>query len=168
MFDVRTLNIPVAQQPRANQLIVLPLAKASAGSIIDMEENRELPEKGLVLAAGPGGVGVETGRPIPQGSKVGELVCFGKYAGMKWTVASPKGPLKVFILRDSEVLLSQDAASLELVVHDGDPSKIHEAGLTCEDCPRVTGEDGLDRLRLLANGDDPDAVAPLAEASPLL
>lgn len=170
MFDVRTLNISVAQQPRPTRLIVLPLIQASHSFLVDMEEDRELPMMGLVLACGGDGVGPETGEHIPQLSKVGELVCFGKFSGLKWMLSGQRGPVKVFIMNDYDVLLSQPPETLEMVIHDGDPAKIHLAGLTCEHCDVVKGEAGLDRLRQLAAGVDPDAVttSPLSETSPLL
>lgn len=159
MFNVESLNIAIPQTPRGNRLLVLPLAKASAGTILDMEENRELPEKGLVLAVGPGGFGAETGQPIPVEATVGELVCYGKYAGMKVEIAGPdEKPLKLFIMRDTEVLLAQPAATLDLVVHDHNPRTIHEANLHCELCPKVTGEAGVNRLREVAYGDSDAAL----------
>lgn len=167
MFDVRTLNLKLPQQPRSGRILVLPLVKAGSSILIDMEENRELPEKGLVVAVGAGGVGPETGRPIPVEAVVGELVAYGKYAGLKWTVRHDLNgtliDLPVFIMRDSEVLLAQPAESLDLVVHDNDPRRIHEAGLTCEYCPTVKGEEGVERLRALARGDDPDEALIAAE-----
>lgn len=164
MFDVSSLNLTIPQKPRGNKILVLPLVQAGLGFLIDAEDNREHPEKGLVLKVGPGAVAVESGRAIPVESRVGELVAYGKYAGQKWEVDGPaaadgrRQPVTVFIMSDSEVMLSQDASELDLVVHDGDPRKIHERGRTCEFCPRETGEAGLDRLRAIAAGDDPDAA----------
>jgi co-chaperonin GroES (HSP10) len=160
MFDVRTLNIQIPQTPRGNRLLVLPLVKAGSSPILSMEENREQPERGLVLATGPGGVGTKTGNPVPVESKVGELVCYGKYAGMKHEIAGPPDahgrsrPLVVYILADSEVLLAQPAETLDLIVHDGDPRKIHEQGHTCESCPAAD----LAALQQAAYGEAPAPV----------
>lgn len=162
MFNVDSLNLTLPQTPRGNRLLVLPLVKARTGTLIDMEENREQPEKGVVLLVGPGGVGAETGRPIPVEARIGELICYGKYSGLKWEVTGPKGPVKVFVMRDTEVLLAQPPETVDLIVHDGDPQKIHETGLTCEHCPKVGGEAGLDRLQAIGRGEDPDADAALA------
>lgn len=167
MFNVNELNLQIKQFPRGNRLLVLPLVKAGSSILIDMEENREQPEKGLVIAVGPGGVGPETGRPISVDSTTGELVAYGKYAGMKWTIRHEVNgsaiDLPVFIMRDTEVLLAQPAETLDLVIHDHDPRKIHETGLTCEHCPRVEGETGLDRLRAIGKGEDPDAPTASVE-----
>lgn len=167
MFDVQSLNLQIPQTPRGNRLLVLPLVKAGSSIVISMEENREQPERGLVIAVGPGGVGVKTGNPVPVESKVGELVCYGKYAGMKHEIAGPlekdgrSRPLMVYILADSEVLLAQPAETLDLVMHDDDPRKIHEAGYTCEFCPAAN----LAALREAAYGDPApvDVDAAIAE-----
>jgi co-chaperonin GroES (HSP10) len=168
MFNVESLNLKIHQLPRGNRLLVLPLVKAGSSILIDMEENREQPEKGLVIAVGPGGVGAETGRPITVDSTVGELVAYGKYAGMKWTIRHEVNgsaiDLPVFIMRDTEVLLAQPAETLDLVVHDDDPRKIHEAGMTCEHCQKIDGELGLERLRAIGKGEDPDAPATVEDA----
>lgn len=159
MFNVDTLNLTSTLKPRADNLIVLPLLKASSSFLIDTSENREQPERGLVLDVGPGGVGPETGRPVTVISQRGELVCFGRYAGMAWEIPGPKGPVKVLILRDAEVLLAASPETIEMVIHDDDPRKMHEAGLTCEHCASATGEEAVNRLRAIAGGKDPDAPA---------
>lgn len=157
MFNVESLNLKTHWKPRGDMLLVLPFVKAGTYSILDAGENREQPEKGVVLAVGPGGVGPETGRPVPIVSRVGDPVCFGKYAGNNWEIPGPEGdrrPVKVFIMRDSEVMMAGE--DVELEIHDGDPRKIHEKGLICEYCPRVDGEAGVERLRLIAQGLNPD------------
>src|SRR4051812_26621885 len=107
MFNVTDLNLKIPQTPRGNRILVLPLVQAGSSFILDMEENREKPEKGLVIAIGPGGLGAQTGRPIPVEASVGELVCYGKYAGMKWTIRHELDgraiDLPVYIMQDTEV-----------------------------------------------------------------
>jgi co-chaperonin GroES (HSP10) len=164
MFNVKDLHLKIDQIPRGNRILVLPLVKAGSTMILDMEENREQPEKGLVLEIGPGGVGAETGRPIPVDASIGELVAYGKYSGLKWSIPhelrGQRFDLSVFILRDTEVLLAQPAETLNLVIHDDDPRKIHEAGLTCEFCERPEGEASLERLRAIGRGEDRTSPPP--------
>jgi co-chaperonin GroES (HSP10) len=161
MFTVQNLNLSIPQRPRGLYVLVLPLAQARAGLLVDAEENREQPEKGIVIDVGPGAVGSTSGTFVPVETRVGELVCYGRYAGLKFAIRHRVGDqdleLPVLIVRDTEIMLSQPAETLDLVVHDGDPRKIHEAGLICEHCPRVGGEAGLDRLRAIGRGEDPDA-----------
>ena len=154
MFDVASLNLRIPQVPRGGRLLVLPLVKAGSSFILDTEENREQPEKGLVIAVGPPGVGPESGRLIQVDARLGELVCYGKYAGLKFAIRHEIGgyatDLTVFVMRDTEILLAQPPETLELVIHDGDPRKIHEAGLTCEYCERAPVN--LDALKDVAYG----------------
>jgi hypothetical protein len=168
VFNVASLNLKIPQKPRGNRLLVIPLLKAGAGKIIDMEEDRERPASGIVIYAGPGGVGAETGNPVPVESVVGELVSYGRYAGMDWSIRHEVNgearDLKTYILRDTEVILAQPPGSFDLVIHDNDPGKMHEVGLTCEHCPKVEGEAGLARLREIAAGGNPDAPADLDAA----
>lgn len=159
MKDVKDLPISTQLKPRGDRLVVLPFIKAGSSFLINMEENREKPERGIVVAIGPGGVGAETGKPTPVDAKIGELVCYGKYAGLAFEVAGPDNyPVNVFIMRDSEVLLYQDAGTFEMVMHDNDPRKVHEAGLTCEHCEQV--KVNIDVLRDVAYGEPAAAPDP--------
>lgn len=158
-FKVSDLNLSIVQSPRGAGLFVLPLLEARRGIIIDMEENRERPLKGVVVAVSAGGLAPETGRQVEILSKVGDLVDFGKYAGLAYQFDGPDGnPVKAFIMRDSEILASQPEGTYDLTIHDGKPGLMHLAGLTCEHCPRETGEAGVNRLRDIAAGKDPDAA----------
>jgi co-chaperonin GroES (HSP10) len=169
MLTVDDLNLKIPQVPRGNRILVLPLVKAGSSFLIDAGENREEPEKGLVIAIGKGGVGAETGHPIAVEASVGELVCYGKYSGLKFSIRhllnGQAFDLPVYIMRDTEVLLAQAPDTLDLVIHDGDPRKIHEATLTCEFCPRVDGEAAIERLRTIGRGEDPDAPVVDVEAA---
>ena len=165
MFSVKDLHLAITMRPRGAGLIVVPLLEARRGLLVDMEENREKPLKGIVVAKSAGGTAPETGRPLEILSAVGDLVAFGKYAGLVYhfEVPVPDGDpriVKAYIMRDSEVLASQEEGTYDLTIHDGDPNKMHLAGLTCELCETVQGEAGLERLRAIAGGLDPDAPAP--------
>jgi chaperonin GroES len=54
--------------------------KKSAGGIIIPDTAKEKPQRGKVVAAGPGKMG-EGGKRIPLEVKAGDRVLFGKYAG---------------------------------------------------------------------------------------
>jgi co-chaperonin GroES (HSP10) len=139
MFDVEALlgQVGTAWTPRDDKVIVLPLLSATPsadGLIVMTDQNRERPLQGIVLTVGPGGTGPETGRPVPVTSTPGELVAFGRYAGLDFEVASPHGLIKVLILRDCEVLLARPAGSYDLIVHEDHPGKMHEVGHVCDLC----------------------------------
>lgn len=156
MFHVSDLKLAFIQKPRGAGLFVLPLLEARRGLLIDMEENRERPLKGVVIAISEGGTAPETGRPLEILSKVGDLVDFGKYAGLAYQLDGPGDkPIKAFIMRDTEVLASQPEGTYDLTIHDDDPAKMHLAGLTCESCSTAVD---LDALKEAAYGKEIDAV----------
>lgn len=159
MFNVKDLNLTFPQKPRGDRLFVIPLVQARRGQIIDMEENRERPVRGVVIAVSDGGQAPETGRPIVVETEVGELIDFGKYAGLAYELEGPTGPVKVFIMRDAEVLASQAAGTFDLTVHEGNPNKMHLAGLTCEECKHTAVD--LIALQEVAYGGGLDPDAPV-------
>jgi len=144
---IEALNLALHERPRGDRIVVLPLAPARTGLIVDAEANRDKPERGIVLAVGPGGVGAETGRDIPVLSQVGELVTHGKYAGMAFEVTGPRGALRAIVMRDCEVMLSQAPGEYEVEAHDGDPRKMHLVGQLCADCPTADLSAVRDTLR---------------------
>lgn len=151
--------------PRGARLMVLPFVQARHGFLIDTEENRENPESGIVLRVGPGGVSAETGRAIPVVSTVGEIVWFGKYAGLLTDCESPMGPIKVYLMQESEVLMARAGEGFEIEVHDNNPRKAHRKGLICDQCAAAPID--LTALQALAAGDVIDAeVTDEDEASP--
>lgn len=122
--------------------------------------------RGVVLAVGPGGIAPETGKPVTVYSQVGELVQFGRYAGLATDLEGEKTLVPSFILRDCEVLTYRDAGTFDLTIHDDDPRRAHLAGLMCEHCERpksVLIEQ--ERARLLKEREDAE-TARLAEAGP--
>ena len=142
--------------PRGARLMVLPLVRAHSGLIIDAEENREKPECGIVIRLGPGGVAPESGRSIPVVSQLGQVVWYGKYAGLLTDAETAFGTIPVYLMQESEVLMSCDGFAL--TVHDDDPRKAHKQGLICEHCaPKPFDRDAL---QTLAFGDVVDAEVP--------
>jgi co-chaperonin GroES (HSP10) len=94
-------TLKIESTPRGARIMVLPFVQARHGFIVDTEENRELPECGVVIALGPGGTAPESGRPIPVVSTVGDVVWFGKYAGLLTACETPMGPAKVFLMQEA-------------------------------------------------------------------
>ena len=70
-------------RPLADRVLVKPLEEAaekSAGGIIIPDTAKEKPQKGEVIAVGPGRV-TEDGKTVPMNVRVGDKVLYGKYAG---------------------------------------------------------------------------------------
>jgi chaperonin GroES len=88
-------------KPLGDRLIVKPLEQeeVTAGGIVLPETAKEKPQKGEVLAAGPGGRD-ESGERIPMEVAVGDMVLFAKYAGTEIKIDGDKH----LILRESDVL----------------------------------------------------------------
>jgi co-chaperonin GroES (HSP10) len=145
-------NLNLKWRPRDDRIVVLPLLAANPSMdgviVLPSDTNRERPMNGIVLAVGPGGVGPETGREIPVKAKPGELVAFGRYAGMEFEVSGPKGQTKVLVMRDCEVLLAREPDSYTLITHEDNPAKMHEEGFVCDLCAPPTVD--LDQLKRAA------------------
>lgn len=88
-------------KPLGDRLIVKPLEQdeVTAGGIVLPETAKEKPQKGEVLAAGPGGRD-ENGERIPMEVSVGETVLFAKYSGTEIKINGEKH----LILRESDIL----------------------------------------------------------------
>ena len=69
------------------------------GGIIIPDSAKEKPQRGEVVAAGPGKYG-DDGKRIALDVKPGDKVLFGKYSGSDVTVDGEE----VFILREDEIL----------------------------------------------------------------
>lgn len=83
------------------------LVKAAAaeektkGGIIIPDTAKEKPQKGTVVAVGPGKYAEQTGNLIPINQKVGDLVLYGKYAGTEIAVEG----VEYLIMRTSDILM---------------------------------------------------------------
>jgi chaperonin GroES len=88
-------------QPLHDRIIVEAAAKeeVSAGGIILPDAAQEKPQRGKVLAVGPG-KRLDNGKLAPVDVKVGETVLYGKYSGTEVTV----GGKDYVILRAEDVL----------------------------------------------------------------
>lgn len=91
----------MAIQPLSDRLVVEAAAKesVSAGGIILPDSAQEKPQKGKVIAAGPG-KRLDSGQLAELGVKVGDTVLYGKYSGTEVTVDNAD----YIILRADDVL----------------------------------------------------------------
>lgn len=83
-------------KPLADRVVIepSPAEEKTAGGIIIAESAKEKPQRGTVVAAGPG----KTDEPVTV--KVGDSVLYGKYAG---TEISLEGS-EYLIMRESDIL----------------------------------------------------------------
>jgi chaperonin GroES len=95
--DDMTMNM----KPLGSRLVVEPIEQEeiSAGGIVLPETAKEKPQKGTVLATGPGDRN-DKGERIVMDVKVGDVVLFAKYSGTEIKYDSKK----LLILRESDIL----------------------------------------------------------------
>ena len=88
-------------QPLADRVVVKPIEEeeVSKGGIILPDTAKEKPQKGQVIAVGPGKLD-ETGKRIPPEVKKGDKVIYQKFAGTELK----QGDEEVLILRESDIL----------------------------------------------------------------
>ncbi len=89
-------------QPLGDRLIVevLEEEETTASGIVLPDTAKEKPQRGRVLAAGPGERSEHTGELIPLEVAVGDEIIFSKYGGTEVKV----GLDELLILRESDVL----------------------------------------------------------------
>ncbi len=87
-------------KPLADRVIVkaLDAEEKSAGGIIIPDNAKEKPQKGEVIAVGPGKV--EEGKKIDMEVAVGDTVLYGKYSGTEINVDNNE----YLIMRESDIL----------------------------------------------------------------
>jgi chaperonin GroES len=88
-------------KPLADRLVIKPLEQeeVTPSGIVLPETAKEKPQKGEVMAVGPGARD-EDGKRIPMELKAGDKVLFAKYAGTEIKVDGEK----LLILRESDIL----------------------------------------------------------------
>ena len=88
-------------KPLGNRVVVEPVEQEeiTAGGIVLPETAKEKPQKGTIVAAGPGERNNE-GKAIAMDVKEGDIVLFAKYSGTEIKVEGKK----VLILRESDIL----------------------------------------------------------------
>jgi chaperonin GroES len=88
-------------QPLGDRLVVKPLEdeEVTPSGIVLPETAKEKPQKGEVLAVGPGARD-DDGKRIPMDVSVGDEILFAKYGGTEIKLNGDK----LLILRESDVL----------------------------------------------------------------
>jgi len=91
----------ITLKPLGNRVVVEPVEQeeVTAGGIVLPETAKEKPQKGTVLAIGPGDRD-EDGKRIPLDVKEGDTVLYAKYSGTEIKVDGKK----LLILRESDLL----------------------------------------------------------------
>lgn len=86
--------------PLADRVVVRPqdAEEVTSGGLIIPDTAKEKPQKGTVVAVGPGKV--ENGTKIDMTVKEGDTVLYGKYAGTEVTLEGED----VLIMRESDIL----------------------------------------------------------------
>ena len=89
-------------KPLGDRLIVEPLEEeqTTAGGIVLPDTAQEKPQRGRVLAVGPGARNNDTGEHIPMDVAEGDTVVYSKYGGTEIKVEASE----YLILRESDVL----------------------------------------------------------------
>ena len=93
-----SLNI----KPSSDRVVVEAAAaeEKTASGIIIPDTAKEKPQKGTVVAVGPGKYAELTGTIIPMAYKLGDVVLYGKYAGTEISVQGGE----YLIMRESDIL----------------------------------------------------------------
>lgn len=88
-------------KPMEDRVIVKPLEAETktAGGIIIPDNAKEKPQKGEVIAVGPGKVS-DSGSKIPMTVKKGDKVLYGKYSGTEVKIDNED----YMIMRESDIL----------------------------------------------------------------
>ncbi|MCC6012566.1 co-chaperone GroES [Candidatus Caldipriscus sp.] len=96
------IKLDVKIKPLADRVVVKRLDEEEAkspGGIIIPDTAKEKPQKGIVVAVGPGRLD-EKGNRIPMEVKVGDKVIFAKYAGSEVKI----GGEEYLIMREDDIL----------------------------------------------------------------
>jgi len=92
-------------KPLGDRILVLGVEeeKKTKGGILIPDTAKEKPQKGKVIAVGPGKVN-EKGKRIPLDVKKGDRVLFGKYAGNEIKIDG----VEHLIMREDDILAIQE------------------------------------------------------------
>jgi chaperonin GroES len=91
----------ISLKPLGDRVVVEPIEQeeTTAGGIILPETAKEKPQRGTVVAAGPGARD-EQGKRVPLDVILGDVVLYAKYAGTEFKVEGKK----LLILKESDLL----------------------------------------------------------------
>ena len=95
----------ISIKPLGNRVVVEPIEQeeVTSGGIVLPETAKEKPQKGKVLATGPGDRN-DDGKRIPLDVKDGDTVLFAKYSGTEIKMDGKK----LLIMRESDLLAIVD------------------------------------------------------------
>ena len=87
-------------KPLGDRVVVKPqeAEEKTAGGLFIPDTAKEKPQRGTVVAVGPGKV--ENGTKVDMTVKEGDTILYGKYAGTEITL----GDEEVLIMRESDIL----------------------------------------------------------------
>lgn len=96
----------MALKPLGDRLVLKPVEaeEKTAGGIVLPDSAKEKPQKGEVIAVGPGKV-ADNGKTVAMDVKVGDVVYYGKYSGNEIKI----GGDQFVILRQDDVLAVVEA-----------------------------------------------------------
>jgi chaperonin GroES len=99
--NITEVSMSLSIKPLGNRVVVEPFEEeeVTAGGIVLPETAKEKPQKGKVLAIGPGDRN-EDGERIPMDVSEGDSVLYAKYAGTEIKIDGKK----LLILRESDLL----------------------------------------------------------------
>jgi chaperonin GroES len=88
-------------KPLADRIILLPLEaeQKTAGGIIIPDAAKEKPQKGEIVAVGPGKI-ADSGQKLEMSLKNGDKVLYGKYSGTEVSIDGKD----YLIMKESDVL----------------------------------------------------------------
>jgi len=89
LYDDRVLIKPATAQEKTSGGIIIP------------DTAKEKPQKGTVIATGPGKYAEQTGTLIPVKQQAGDVVLYGKYSGTEINVDGED----YLIMRTSDILM---------------------------------------------------------------
>jgi len=91
----------ISLQPLGNRVVIEPIEEeeVTSGGIVLPETAKEKPQKGTVLAVGPGDRD-DSGKRIEMDVSEGDTVLFAKYAGTEFKMDGKK----LLIMRESDLL----------------------------------------------------------------
>jgi chaperonin GroES len=88
-------------KPLADRVLVepAPAEEKTVGGIIIPDTAKEKPQRGTVIAVGPGKNAENSGTLVPLTVKVGDTILYGKYAGTEITVEGKE----YLMMRESDI-----------------------------------------------------------------
>jgi len=93
--------VAIKLQPLGDRVVVRPSSEedVTKGGIILPDTAKEKPQRGVIIAVGPGRLD-EEGKRVPMEVKKGDKVIYSKYAGSE----IKQNDEEVLILRESDIL----------------------------------------------------------------